>query len=206
MKVGLIVDGQAEFRSLEKINGRIETSNEILKPLYADIQPYSRANLIARRVKPVIRTFARKGVSKVVILIDLEEWSECASDRAEEVEEAVRPVAEEAGVRHCSVVIKNSMYENWLVSDIDNILNLRSRFILSDRAKRQISRNKADQCNAVQILKAAAVRKDYSKVNDAIRIMNGLDPYSAAQNSRSFRRFLRVVGCRVYVSQSKRPV
>jgi hypothetical protein len=206
MKVGVIVDGQAEYRSLDKMKGKIETSNDILTPLYVDIQPYSKSTLIAKRVKPHIRAFARKGVGRVIILVDLEDWPECASERADQIECAVRPVAEEAGIMYCSVVIKNAIYENWLVSDIDNLLKMGGRFSVSASAQRQIAPNKADQCNALHILKAAAVRKEYSKVKDAIRIMNGLDPYSAAQNSRSFRRFLRVVGCRVYETQSKRPV
>jgi hypothetical protein len=57
----------------------------------------------------------------------------------------------------------------------------------------------------LQMLKRAAVRRDYDKAEDALRILTDAQPLRMAANSRSFRKFLRSVGHASYRTQSKRP-
>ena len=68
-------------------------------------------------------------------------------------------------------------------------------------------RARADNIDALRLLKRAIESgvegRSYNKTVDAIRIMARVDPLEVARNSRSFRRFLRVLGCPAYRDQSK---
>jgi hypothetical protein len=103
------------------------------------------------------------------------------------------------------VVVKETKYENWLISDIAAIRRMPRRFQLSAQQIRSIQPNKADNVDAVRILKRAAIGSAYDKVRDAMRIMSYANPMNVAKNSRSFRRLLRLIDCPSYVSQSKIP-
>jgi hypothetical protein len=103
------------------------------------------------------------------------------------------------------VVIKNRMFENWLVADVEAVKIQRARFRLSTAAERSIVPNKADNVAALEVLKTAAVRTSYSKVPDSQRILERADIQRIAANSRSFRRLLRVVGHPGYAGQSRLP-
>ena len=204
-KVGIIVDGQAEFFSLSQIYKRIDTKNQLLSLKKADLQPGAPVKKNAKRARSALTLLARKGAKRVIVLLDFEDASGCPGKRKNALEDAVSAVGHAVGISEVFVVYKNRMYENWLVSDTQALKALPGRFSIKNADTSNIEPNKADNCDAMCILKSAAQTEDYSKVSDAARIMELLDPYRAAKNSRSFRRFLRVVGCAKYQKGSLHP-
>ncbi len=203
MKIGVIVDGQAEQYSLGAFYERIETQSTIFKPLYADIQPNSNPKKILRKALPVIRILAKKDVDRVIICLDREQRLDCVPLWREQLEALIQPAALNEGVGEAHIVLKDRMFENWLVSDVTVFKKLRGRFEFTDAHVQQVSPNKADRVDATKLLKKVTKRPGYHKVNDASKIMNHFDPYQGASNSRSLRRFLRLLGCSVYADNSK---
>ena len=64
-----------------------------------------------------------------------------------------------------------------------------------ERIERQVSKGRADAADALGLLKACTVRRSYDKVEGAVAICKQLEPARAAENSRSFRKLLKVLGC-----------
>jgi len=103
------------------------------------------------------------------------------------------------------VVMKNRMFENWLVSDLVAFSNQGARFRVTGGMRSAVEPNRADGADALAWLKRACIGASYAKVEDAKRILGRADPVRMAQNSRSFRRLMRVVRHPVYLTQSRRP-
>lgn len=208
MKVGLIVDGDAEFASLPHVLPRIDSKHEVLpRVLKAAVHPLGGPGKVARAVMPAIRIFvANRGVRQVVILLDREQQTECCGAIAGEIAQAVSRLCENEGLRvEVSVVLKDRTYENWLLSDPDALRASTGRFRVSAAFAKKVQPNKADTIDAGKLIKTAVVKGSYDKVEDGVRIMRAADPSRMGANSRSFRRLLRVVGDRAYSNQSKLP-
>lgn len=209
MSIGVIVDGMAEYRSLGSIIEKISASSRIIQqPIYCDIQPYSTTGIIVRTVLKRLPILLNKGANRVVVLVDLENRRECPGDFALEIK---RNILEELEVQGKSiqidVVIKNRKYENWLIADLRTLRSFRRRFRIGIGIQRAISPNKADNVDAEKLLKQSVIpSQTFHKVRDAKTIMGRANPHRIAANSRSFRRFLRVVGDNKYQNQSIRPL
>lgn len=205
MRIGIIADGQAEYRSLPKLVERIESQNKVVKTLYADIQPLAPISQIVAAIKSKLPILKSKSVDMAVILIDRENRNVCPGDWAQEIEQALEKTCGQAGITSFAVVVKDSCYENWLVSDIQVFDKMPKRFSISSSNIKRIEPNKADRADAQSILEKSAKGEDYDKVQDSVRIMNLADPIRIASNSRSFRRFLRLIGHASYKDQSCQP-
>ena len=205
MRIGLVVDGQAEFRSLGSIFSRIDSESTFLKPLYADMQPNAAPAKIVKATRTHLQVFAKKRVDRVVVCLDHEHRPECPCDWAHELEREFEVAIQGLELQEVLVVLKMRMYENWLVSDIDTLKVMRSRFSITNAHEKQVLPDRADSADATHILKAAAQKVAYNKVNDAVAIMKLFDPYAGAVNSRSLRKFLRTLNCKKYSNQSRRP-
>ena len=206
MRIGVVVDGQAEYRSLPKILERIECPHLIVKTLYADIQPFAPVAQIVKAVNTRMPALLAKNVDHVIVLVDRESRKVCPGEWAKEIERALGRGCSQNHNCSYSVVIKESCYENWLISDVDALLKMRKRFSLSKNTVRAIQPNKADRQDAQNILKKAAQGAAYSKIEDSVRLMSLAEPLSVAANSRSFRRLMRQLENEQYANQSKRAV
>jgi hypothetical protein len=204
MRSGLVVDGEAEYRSLSKIIPRINTSGTIIGPYRADLQPHASAKKLASAAETAIALFQKKQIDNAIMLIDLENRSVCASDRAAEICSSFSKICKSSGIPSAFVVIKDRTFENWLIADLTALENIK-KFEVSEAKKKSIVPDKADNVDGIKTIKSCCPNSDYEKVKDAILIMSRADPYQIAANSRSFRRFLRVVGDTRYFSQSKTP-
>ncbi|HEY0735331.1 MAG TPA: DUF4276 family protein [Herpetosiphonaceae bacterium] len=204
MKIGFIVDGEAEYRSLPPLLRQIERESQhvLLNPLLAKLQPLAHVSRIVAAVAPAIKILRGKQAQKVIILIDRENREVCSGAWAAEITNAL---AAKYGSVAFGVVIKNSCFENWLVADTRVFTKLPKRFSLSDTAIRKIQPNKADRIDAQKLIKEAARGNAYHKVTDAMRIMAEAEIMSIAANSRSFRRFLRMLDHPRYRDQSRNP-
>ncbi len=205
MKIGLIVDGEAEFRSLPLLLPRISTPNTLLSPLYAKIQPYSPIPQIVRAIKTKLNILSAKHVDLALILVDLENQEVCPGGWARQIELACSKDCAQYGIDQFAVVVKRICYENWLIADTVAVNKSPKRFNLTDAHRRSIVPDRADSVDAQKMLRAIVQGAAYDKVPDAIRILRNADPLRIAENSRSFRRFLRVLENPEYKMQSMRP-
>jgi len=205
MKIGFVVDGEAEFRSFAKLYSRLSTKHTLLNPLRTDIQPLSSAKQIAAVVDSPINILRGKQASLIVILIDREDRSECPGQWATKIEAEVK--TRYSFMQNCrfAVVVKNTCYENWLISDTNVFINMPKRFNLSQKRISQVVPGKADKVDAQSVLKEAAIQKSYDKIADAVHIMTHANPLIMAANSRSFRRLLRIIESPPYLQQSRHP-
>lgn len=188
MKVGFLVDGRAEFASLPLLYPQIRgTSNLVLmKPLYADMQPYAPIGQIVTACRAGVAQLEGRGVDRIVVLLDRENRSECPGAIAEPLQNGLR-----SHVRvELKVVLKDRKFENWLVADPDALRAQPGRFELSGGDVARVVPNKADQCEALAIL-SRCVRGNYDKVQDAKRILTRMDLGRACANSRSLRKLIR---------------
>jgi hypothetical protein len=97
-------------------------------------------------------------------------------------------------------------FENWLIAGLAALKAMPARFQVTRQFERKVSPNKADNIkNAESALKRICKGASYHKGKDAREIARHQEPRRIAENSRSFRRFLRVVGCKKYTSQSREP-
>lgn len=203
MNVGLIVEGDAEFHALPLVlpSLRDATGHAIRRPIKATIHPTASPAAIARVCQPYIALLRSKGDDLIILMLDMETDPSCPGDRAAQVE---RAILSRSGIA-VKAVLKNRMFENWLVSDLDAFAGQRARFRLSAAMRRAVEPNHADQIDALEWLKRACLGASYAKVEDAKRILGRADPLRMATNSRSFRRLLRVADHPAYARQSKRP-
>jgi hypothetical protein len=202
MRIGFIVDGEAEYRSLPNIYARLAVSATLLTPLKSDIQPLAPVAQIAASVKVPLRIMRRRGADRVIILIDRETRNECPGEFAAALRTLLSRYCDASTV---DIVTKDRRFENWLIADPDALEHLRGRFKLDAGQRSQIEPNKADAVDALTLLKRIVRRHDYSKVKDARRILAVAEPLRMARNSRSFRRLLRLIDHNSYRQQSRRP-
>jgi hypothetical protein len=208
MKVGLIVDGDAEFASLPHVLPRIDSKHEVLpRVLKAALHPLGGPGKVARAVMPAVRIFvANKGVRQVVIILDREQQTECCGAIAGDITRAVSRLCENEGLRvEVSVVLKDRTNENRLLSDPEALRASAGRFRVTAALTTKVQPNKADTAEAGKLIKTIVAKGSYDKVEDGVRIMKAADPARMGANSRSFRRLLRVVGDRTHSKQSKLP-
>lgn len=202
MRVGVLVDGQAEYYSIKELLGKIPGAPPVTVQ-YVDIQPNASPGKIVNAAVRFVNTL--RNCSRIVVLLDLEQRDECPGVWASALKEEL----ERASTVGCpiDVVIKVRMYENWLVADPHGINAHTRLFQLSAAQIRSIEPNTADHVrDPVALLKAAKrSHESYDKVRDAIRLVKVVNPMTIAQNSRSFRRFLRVLQVPPYTLQSRNP-
>lgn len=205
MKVGTIVDGQAEVFAVQNLFRNIPIPNvQLLKPLYADMQPRATPHQIARAARGTCTILRAKSVDLIVVLIDHEDRDGCPSVFAG----SLRIAFADLGIVGVEVVVKHRKLENWLVGDPDSLqAKMMARMKITSAFKRAVVPNKADRVDdAVALLNSACVKQDYHKRSDAQAIARAISPNVVASNSRSFRRFLRIIGHSSYATQSRLPL
>jgi hypothetical protein len=195
MKIGLLVDGKAEFYGLPHLLPRLGSPHVILSPLLCDIQPYASPAQIALAASKRFAILLPKGVTLIVILLDKERRQECTGELVLAIEREARArlaaLKSPAAVR---VVFKVPMFENWLVADPEALRGMIGRFEKVERIAKQAAPNRADAVDALGLLKTCSKDRTFDKVRDGVAICKVLEPARAAANSRSFRKLLKELG------------
>lgn len=197
MKIGLLVDGEAEYHGLPHLLSRLESSHVILnQPLRCDIQPYAKTpDQIALAASKRFPILLSRGITLIVILLDKERRQECTGELALAIERAARSrlaaLKSDAAVR---VVFKVPMFENWFVADPEALRKMTGRFEKVEKIANQATPNRADAVDALGLLKTCSKDRTFDKVRDGVAICKVLDPARAAGNSRSFRKLLKELG------------
>lgn len=194
MKIGFVVDGRAEYHSLKLLLPKIDSPYTLLNPLYADMQPFAPPAQIARVALKRVSIFEQKGADGVVVLLDKEKRGDCTIALWRKLRRAVRQKLDTSPISmDVRVVLKVMCYENWLIADPDALRAVPGLLSHIERIERAVAPNKADHVDALHLLNRCTPRGRFNKVAGAKAICNHLDPDRAAHNSRSFRRFLRVL-------------
>jgi len=168
------------------------------------VAPDASESQIAKAALGPIKIARIKGAHRVLIVLDREAQPDHPGVLATALEAEIRRLAP-AGTPDVRVVLKNRMYENWLVSDTDGLSSHRGRFRVNAALVRKVAPDKADSIDAYRVLSDAAIGRSYEKVSDSKRIASTFDVLRAAVNSRSFRHFLHLLGDPRYASQCQRP-
>lgn len=204
MKIALITDGESEFRNLPMLMPQIQarSGNAIIGPMKVNTNGAAPAEKVARECESRIKIAKALGANLAVIILDREGILQCTGERAVELE---RAVARRCGAVAPRVVLKDRMFENWLIADLSALKAQPGRFRVTPTTQRMVEPNKADQCDALQMLKSMTVGDSYDKVRDSARICERMKLDRAALHSRSLRHLLHVVGDRMYAQQCRRP-
>lgn len=197
MKVGLVVDGDSELLALPILLPRIRGTHRVIKTVKADIQPYSSPQNIARKVQRQLPILKELGVQIVVIVLDREKNPQCCGQWSSAIRDAVISLAGGSNFSEFRIVLKNRTFENWLIADQASLLSQKSRF-----RWRRLS-GEVDELNARDLLNRAAIGAAYHKIRDSIRIVKLAEPAQIGSQSRSFRKFLGVLGCAEYRTQTR---
>jgi hypothetical protein len=203
MKIGVLVDGRAEYYALPHLLPRLGSPHQLLTPLVCDIQPFASPAQMALAASKKFPILLSKGVDSIVVLIDKETRLDCTGELVQAIEREMRARLDSKDVR-LSVVLKVSKFENWTASDPDALRALPRMFENVERIEKQVAPNRADAVDALGLLKSCA-RKGYDKVRGGVAICEKLDPVRAAANSRSFRKLLKVLECPAAGSEDRSP-
>lgn len=196
MKIGLLVDGRGEFRALPYLLNRLGSPHQVLAPLKCDMQPLASPGQIALAASKRFPILLDWGAEAIVLLLDKETRLECTGDLVRVVEREARARLKElSSTVGLQVVYKVSQFENWLVADPTALRDLPGLFEHIERIEKRVSNNRADIVDASNLLKVCLKRPINIKMKGAIEICKRLDPARAAENSRSFRKLLKVLDC-----------
>jgi hypothetical protein len=203
VRIGLAVDGQAEVASLPVAKRRLEelSGHTLLGPILVPMSGLVPPAAIAAECVSRTGILIAKRIDFFVVLLDRESNQSCCGKIASAIE---RELARAFDIRS-AVVVKDRMFENWLIADLDALAASPGRFQISSALRRRVQPNKADGVVAAREIKAAVVKGSYDKVADAKRILDRADPLRMAQHSRSFRKLLRTIDVPPYRKQSKNP-
>lgn len=205
MRIGIIVDGLSEVRGIPTLYERIRPPHTLVATVKADLQPLAPAGQIALRAAARCEVLTAKQPDVVLVLLDLETRTECPGELAVKIERLIRERLADPGF-DVRVVFKVRRLENWLVADIECLGRSPALFPEARRVAQAIPAGNSDGIDALRLLQqASGNRRAYDKVRGAQAICASLDSGRAALNSRSFRRFLRVLGDSRYAEQSRLP-
>jgi hypothetical protein len=136
----------------------------------------------------------RRGADLVVILVDKESRPECTGELASLIaQEALQRLSKIASAIELRVVLKVTKFENWLVADPQAFRKLPGLYSKPQRIERQVVPGRADTVDAIQLLKDCSKLRQLDKTSDSVAICKVLDPATAARNSRSFDKLLRIL-------------
>jgi hypothetical protein len=205
VKIGLIVDGDAEFRSLPHLIPKISTPHVIFhNPLRVPVHGAMPPGQIAAQVVSRVKIFSARGANKVIIALDREDSETCPGVLAQTIAAACARACSRPGIV-VEVLIKDRMFENWLIADVTALEKFPRRFGITEKFRRAVVPNKADAVPALRMLEGVSKGDSFHKVDDAIKICRAARPENIAKESRSFRRFLRIVEHPDYQAQSRQP-
>ncbi|MBR9919288.1 MAG: DUF4276 family protein [Bacteroidetes bacterium] len=203
MKIGIITEGSAEQKSLVEIVQKLRNDGiTLVNPVFAPIEPKATSGQIVKAAEDRVNLLHSRGCDRIILILDLEDNQDCIIERKDLLESEF----EKRGMENVCCVIKKRQFENWLLADLDAI-KLCKNFKVTRRIRGLVEPNKADNIqNPVgELSKLKNNRKSFHKNADALAIAKKCDIKKMSKNSRSFRRFLRLVDHPLYQGQSRTP-
>jgi Domain of unknown function (DUF4276) len=203
-KIGIVTEGESEVRALPKLYPALQdrTGVQLINPLRAAVDPLAPIAVLTAGLSTSVRLSFARGAHAVIVILDRENAEVTAAVRALELEENLQAKIDE----NIRVVIKDKCFENWLIASPEAFHAQKARYAHPDRIAAKVLPNRADAVgNACALINSAISKGQYDKTNDAPKILSHSKLESLAANSRSFRRFLAVLGDPAYKNGSRTP-
>ena len=119
LPLGLVVEGFSEYYAVPVLLKTLNVRSATPAVFHGQADEMN-ASALARRMLPVVRAQLRKGIRKLLIILDRESRPTCAPSLAETVrDEVVRRLSEREVAVRCTiaVVCADRKLENWLLAD-----------------------------------------------------------------------------------------
>ena len=193
--IGLVVEGSTEYEAIPNILYRLGvryTRPSCIhgQPVCTDISVLVEYHLLSH-----VRVQLRKGASKVIVVLDLEDRN-CSPQefRQNLLAELRTKIIESEGKEHSKnvdVVVCNNKFENWLIADPKGLL--KSNYIARSFEGRV--RCHADGKDALSILKFSFRKEDsYNKAIHGPRLAEKINVENYKKLcSESLRQFIEIV-------------
>ncbi|WP_084494931.1 DUF4276 family protein [Nocardia shimofusensis] len=206
MKIAILTEGKGEFKTLPnlypQIKSRLPKKTQVMKPMMVHAAPDGPVGQLVTACRTPLKLAIAEKADKAILLIDREQQAERPGEIAAEIQAALRKVTD----LQVDVAIKDRMFENWLISDLNALRAQPARFTVTPALVNKVEPNKADSVNALELLKkTVAPGRDYDKIIDGERISTRAQVELMAKHSRSFRHFLHLLGYEAYREQCLRP-
>ena len=117
--LGLVVEGFSEYYAVPVLLKRLNVRSAIPAVFHGQSDEMN-ASALSRRMLPEVRAQLRKGIRKLLIILDCESRPTCAPNLAATVRDEVgRRLSESAVAVRCTiaVVCADRKLENWLLAD-----------------------------------------------------------------------------------------
>lgn len=196
VKVGIIVDGEAELRTIKQLIALWEGRPSV-EVLMAHTDPQGPPEKQAIQISKVIKQLRVKDCTRFLVLFDLETVNTCPGAKAQVLE---RVLAKAHGLKATSGVFRVSYkvtsYENWLIADYAGVERL-NWIQFSKKVQGKIEGGSDNLRCAYDVLDTACLnghRYTSNKPGHSEEIIGNIDLRVVAQRSKSFRRFLRLLG------------
>ncbi|MDQ3694172.1 MAG: DUF4276 family protein [Chloroflexota bacterium] len=176
---------------------------EPLRPVHAAVASTAAMDKIATEVAIQLKVVSRRDPDLVIVLWDREQSDQCPGGLARDLYDQI--LQQSQATYSLRVVFMDRMFENWLIAALPTLRGLQTRFRLSKADVGSICPNKADQVDALALIKKSVTHDQYEKALDAKRIPAGANVDEMAAHSRGFRRFLDCLRHPAYLHQSRSP-
>lgn len=192
--IAVVVEGIGEIEAIKFYISKIDKTVSVVgRPYHADLQPKANPRVIATAARPVINQLKKRGVTKILIVIDLEDRP-CPLRFAQQLKGAFDEFYDGVEI---TPVIKHHCFENWMIADPDALRALRKRFKNVEIIEAAIKKNGADAVqDPLGLLDRCSIKTEYHKTIDPSRIAAQQDIDRLAVNSRSFKGFVKELGHR----------
>lgn len=204
MRIAIITEGVSEFKSLPQLYPQLHANmparSKIVKTLKVNAQPDAPYRRIIASCRPSL-IIASQICDMLIVLLDREQQADCPGKIADVLEKEFMKIVD----KPVRVALKDRMYENWLISDLHALRSHPKRFNVDGAVEKKISPNKADTVNGLALIKRMIINGEYSKIEDSDKICKAAVVERMAENSRSFRHFLHVLGHHSYKDGCRSP-
>lgn len=204
MRIALITEGASEFKSLPllfpQLHNKMPGRSKIVRILRVNVSPDAPHPHVVSSCRPLL-SIAASIADLAIVLLDREQQPEPPGEIASKLEERFNS----SSAIPVRVVLKDRMFENWLISDLNGLKAHPKRFPVDNALMRQVTPDKADRIDALGELKRISAGK-YDKVPDGNRLCKTAAVENIAENSRSFRHLLHLLEYQPYKSACRKPL
>ena len=187
--IGVIVEGIGEIETIKSYLERVNSDLPVItRPSFADMQPKANPRVIATAAKTAVNYLVKRGATRIIVLIDLEDRS-CPVKFASELRLAF--VRAHPGLSIVPV-IKDHCLENWMIADTVALREMPKRYTRVEKIESFLEKHKcADRCrNPLELLNSCTIKCHYHKTQDPLRIAQKQCLNRIGTWSNSFRHFL----------------
>jgi hypothetical protein len=200
-RIGLIVEGETEFRALPKLHQKkLVAACPLLHAIsLGGVGSSASPQGIAKQLKPKVLEHYSRGIRKVVVCIDLEQRRDCPGAFAQAIHSETHAiVTKKAPELDLHVVIANRTFEAWLLAGADE---LHAKGLFKRRLTTQPFEGRIGEQQKMGVVELTKLlERPYLKTKDGPALFAQLDFAKArsfkppGRGSQSLDKLLRTLG------------